>query len=192
MSALVREFKLETVTRGQLIWMAIFAVVGLSWANTTWEIAPELGFVMFLIGGGIGIGVLLLASWAKTFTAVQVFEDRVEVVNRFLVKNSRRIEASKIESVDYSQSLLGRSRYGSLVVRGAGTQAITVIPVKDPEGAAEAIRGIADKSISKAAPQPQTSGLADTQSLAELIQMRESGHLTEEEFSAAKKKILGD
>ena len=110
----------------------------------------------------------------------------------FLVKSSRRIEASKIESVNFTESLLGRHRYGGLTIRGSGIGALFVSPIQAPEEVAEAIRGIADKSASKATTK-STSGSAggDTQSLAELIRMKEQGHLTDTEFTAAKRKLLG-
>ncbi len=174
-----------------MIWLAVFLFVGISSASTAGAVAPEMGAVMFFLPGGTVILILLLVSWGKTFTTVQVFEDRVEVLNRFLVKNSRRIEASKIESVDYSQSLLGRSRYGTLVVRGSGNQAIQLNPLRNPEQVAEAIRGISDKSSSKANSAPEELQDTSTSSLAELIKMKEAGHLSEQEFSAAKQKLLG-
>jgi hypothetical protein len=134
--------------------------------------------------------VMAVVSWAKTFITVQVFEDRMEVTNRFLVNSTRRIEASKIESVDFSQSFLGRSRYGQLTVRGAGTQAITVQSLREPELVAEAIRGISDKSSTKITPSVAPSDASDLKSLNDLVRMKELGHLSDEEFSAAKKKLL--
>jgi hypothetical protein len=64
-------------------------------------------------------------------------------------------------------------------------------PIRKPEEVAEVVRGIADKSSAKtSAPVVQVAS-SDTQSLSELIAMKEKGHLTEEEFTAAKKKLLG-
>jgi uncharacterized membrane protein YdbT with pleckstrin-like domain len=183
------EKKLETVSRGQVVFSVVWVLLSLVAIVSIFEgefvgLLFSIYVVPFLIG-------MAIVSWAKTFTTVQVFDDRVEVLNRFLVKSSRRIEASKIESVDFSQSLLGRSRYGLLTVRGAGTQAIVVQPVKEPEAVAEAIRGISDKSSSKSAPVATATTSSETQSLSELIQMKEQGHLTDDEFAAAKKKLLG-
>jgi hypothetical protein len=138
----------------------------------------------------LALGAIFFLSWIKTFTTVQIFEDRVEVLGRFLVKSSRRIEASKIESVDFTESLLGRQRYGGLTVRGSGVGAIVVSPIQLPEEIAEVIRGIADKSISKNGKSNSDYAAGDTQSLAELIKMKEKGHLTDAEFTAAKKKLL--
>lgn len=186
------EKKLETVTRGQVVFTVVWVLISLvivesifgGFQNEGAGLLFSIYVVPFLI-------VMAIGSWAATFTTVQVFDDRVEVLNRFLVKSSRRIEASKVESVDFSQSLLGRSRYGRLTVRGAGTQAIVVRPVKEPEAVAEAIRGISDKSSSKSAPVAPVATSSETQSLSELIQMKEQGHLTDDEFAAAKKKLLG-
>lgn len=196
MSAPILESKLETFTRGQMVAMALF--LGLATSLTIWimgeitdpielaAIAPLLGIYFFA-----PLAAIFLASWIKSFTTLQVYSDRVEVLNRFLVRRSRRIEASKIESVDFSQSLLGRSRYGTLTVRGSGLGAIVLLPIRKPEEAAEVIRGIADKSNAKSSAPMATVSSSATQSLAELIRMKEQGHLTEDEFSAAKKKLLG-
>lgn len=196
MSTLILETKLETVTRGQIVAIALFLAIAAS--MTIWvsgeivnpdelsQVIPLLSIYFF-----VPIAVVLFISWIKTFTTLQVHSDRVEVINRFLVRNSRRIEASKIESVNFSQSLLGRSRYGTLTVRGSGLGAIVLTPIRKPEEVAEVVRGIADKSSSKtSAPVVQVAS-SDTQSLSELIAMKEKGHLTEEEFTAAKKKLLG-
>jgi len=192
MSKLILEKKLETFTRGQMVWLAIFGLFAtifvalLASAGAEWYY-----FVIVIIYMGVPAAVILFISWLKTFTTARVFDDRFEIETTFLVKTGSRIEASKIESVDFSESLLGRSRYGSLVVRGAGTRALQMIPIRDPEEIAEVIRGIADKSSSKQGKSTSDGGSGDTQSLAELIKMKEQGHLTDTEFTAAKKKLLG-
>jgi hypothetical protein len=198
MSKLIREAKLETVTRGQIVMVSFLVIFFVSFiALMVVALGFDLGEVIgesFLILGLpflFLIGVAFFLSWIKTFTTVQIFEDRVEVLDKFLVKSSRRIEASKIESVDFTQSLLGRQRYGFLTVRGSGVGAIVVAPIQLPEEIAEVIRGIADKSISKNGKSNSDYAAGDTQSLAELIKMKEQGHLTDAEFTAAKKKLLG-
>ena len=197
MSKLILEKKLETFTRGQMLWLVIFFVIALIlvvWLGSSLGAADyfSLIFLLGLIYFVAPASVILLISWLKTFTTARVFDDRFEIESRFLVKSGSRIEASKIESVDFSESLLGRSRYGSLVVRGAGIRALQVIPIQDPEEIAEVVRRIADKSVSKTGTRSTSdSGGGDTQSLAELIRMKEQGHLTDAEFTAAKKKLLG-
>lgn len=192
MEKLLLERKLETVSRGQVVFTAVWVLMSFVGIETVFGGFQAEGAGLLLSIYVVPILIAMaIGSWAKTFTTVQVFDDRVEVLNRFLVKSSRRIEASKIESVDFSQSLLGRSRYGQLTVRGAGSQAIVVQPVKDPEAVAEAIRGISDKSSSKSTPVAAATASSETQSLSELIQMKEQGHLTDGEFAAAKKKLLG-
>ncbi len=196
MSTLILETKLETVTRGQIVVIVFFLAIAASmtlWISGEIVNPDELSEVIPLLSIYfiVPIAAVLFTSWIKTFTTLQVHSDRVEVINRFLVRNSRRIEASKIESVNFSQSLLGRSRYGTLTVRGSGLGAIVLTPIRKPEEVAEVVRGIADKSSAKtSAPVVQVAS-SDTQSLSELIAMKEKGHLTEEEFTAAKKKLLG-
>jgi uncharacterized membrane protein YdbT with pleckstrin-like domain len=195
MSKLVREAKYETFTRGQIVFMSVPIFLTLLLVPLIGEDFSAAEQSLFAILANVivaWIGLTILFSFLKNLTTIQVFDDRVEVLSRFLVKKSRRIEASKIESVDFSESLLGRSKYGVLIVRGAGAAAITLSPIQLPEEVAEAIRGIADKSVSKKGTNSTSgSGLGETQSLAELIRMKEQGHLTDAEFSAAKKKLLG-
>jgi hypothetical protein len=192
MSKLILEKKLETFTRGQIVWLAIFSSLGIIFTALLMSAGAEWYLsVLILIYMGVPASMILLISWLKTFTTARVFDDRFEIESRFLVKSGSRIEASKIESVDFSESLLGRSRYGSLVVRGAGTRALQMIPIRDPEEIAEVVRGIADKSSSKNGKSNSDYAAGDTQSLAELIKMKEQGHLTAAEFTAAKKKLLG-
>ncbi len=191
---LILEQKLQTFTRGQFVWLVLAVILGFA----SYSSLPEIDFddaFLWILASSLGafsvvsIPGVFIASWIKTFTSVRVFSDRVEVVNRFLVNNSRRIEGSKIESIDYSQSILGRSAYGIVIIRGSGMAAVSVSPAKNPEDLAEAVRRISSKSAPKSeAPAPQTPSA--TGSLAELISMKEQGHLTEEEFTAAKKKIL--
>ena len=188
---LILEEKLQTLTRGQIVWLVLTLVPAVA---LTAVVAPELDDVnpfllFFSFGGGISV-VILFISWIKTFSHIQVFSDRVEVVSRFLVTSRRRIEASKVESVDFSQSLLGRSLYGSLTIRGSGTGTLQLLPLRNPEKVAEAVRSIAAKAQTKSEPVSPKLDSA-TGSLAELISMKAQGHLTEEEFSAAKKKLLG-
>ena len=192
MSKLILEKKLETFTRGQMAWLAIFGLFATIFVALLASSGAEwYGFAIVIIYMGVPAAVILFISWLKTFTTARVFDDRFEIESTFLAKSASRIEASKIESVDFSESLLGRSRYGSLVVRGAGTRALQMIPIRDPEEIAEVIRGIADKSSSKQSKSTSDAGSGNTQSLAELIRMKEQGHLTDTEFTAAKKKLLG-
>ena len=196
MSKLVLETKYETITRGQVVLMVLltsFIVIGSLFLLSSFSLDEIPAFVYVVIGLYVLVpnGIVLLVSWLKTFTTIQVYQDRVEVVSRFIIKSSRRIEASKIESVDFAESLLGRSRYGMLTVRGTGGRPMVLMPIMQPEEAAEAIRGIADKSSSKEVKPIENTGVSDTNSLSELIAMKQQGHLTEEEFSAAKKKLLG-
>lgn len=184
------EKKLQTFTRGQIV-LLLYVLIFHSGAFFLFWLTDNLLFATLIIVGSVVfvLGVFIYSRY-KSFTSVRVFEDRVEVVNRFLVNSSRRIEGSKIESIDYSQSLLGRSAYGVATIRGSGMATISLSPIQDPEAVAEAIRTISSKSAPKpGAPGPAVSDTAG--SLAELISMKEQGHLTDEEFVAAKKKLLG-
>ncbi len=198
MSKLLREAKLQIVTRGDLVWISllvliVFGLFGLLTLGlgVSFNEAFELTMQVFLIPIVIFAAVFILTAWMRTHATLHVFEDRVELLTKFLGKSSRRIEASKIESVDFAESLLGRHRYGAMTVRGSGVGAIVVSPIQLPEEVAEAIRGIANKSSSKQGNSFSPTSGGETESLVELIRMKEQGHLTAAEFTAAKKKLLG-
>ena len=184
------EKKLQTFTRGQIVLLLYVLIFHSGAFFLFWLTDVPLFAALIIVGGVVLVLGVFIYSGYKSFTSVRVFEDRVEVVNRFLVNSSRRIEGSKIESIDYSQSLLGRSAYGVATIRGSGMATLSLSPIQDPEAVAEAIRAISSKSAPKpGAPGPAVSDTAG--SLAELISMKEQGHLTDEEFVAAKKKLLG-
>jgi len=161
------------------------------------------GYFVFSLMLGAAVGILWtglifaspllvimgLALAAQKKTRATVYADAFEFSTSLTSKSVRRIEASKIESVDFRESLIGRSSWGSVTVRGAGIRALKVKNVRTPEKLADAIRSIASSPISKTATK-QSTDLAS--SIQELNKMKNDGLITEEEFNKAKSKILGN
>lgn len=128
---------------------------------------------------------LLAAPRKRAFA--KVYEDRVEVGSSFLLKRFARIESSKIESADYSQSILGRDKYGTVLVRGSGTRAIRVSPIKNAQVFVEAVRAVASSATPKSNIAP-TGDIASN--LADLNKLHDAGVLSDSDFEKAKNKIL--
>lgn len=186
MSTLVLEAKFRKVTRGDIVAITFFSFIA------------ALLFVAF---GNFYVALLyftpaltfMLISFLRRFMTARVYSDRVEFESRVLVKNNRRIEASKIESVNTTDSLLGRSRYGSVVVRGSGLGSIRISPIEDQAGFADAVRSISDAAKTKATSAPSVETRSDSslsEQLLQLTKLRESGALTDEQFESAKAKLL--
>jgi hypothetical protein len=149
---------------------------------------PVPAWAIFLSGVLFFIPFLLLniAIVKKTFATV--FDDNYEVKTSFISKRVRRIEGSKIESVDFHESVIGRGRWGSVTVRGTGIRALIIGGVKNPEKMAEAIRSIASSSNSKSNSSDNTNVAS---SLTELNRLMIDGVISKEDFEKAKSKILG-
>lgn len=153
---------------------------------------PMLGDEVFFLGVVILVVPYLISLTSLRLAKPAVYADRVEFSSTFLAKQVRRIEASKIESVLVRESLLGRSRYGTVTVRGSGAGAIRLKRLAEPEKFAEAVRSVASAAQSKAA--SQTAGASTSIDLAgqiaQLDALRGSGALSESEFQAAKAKLF--
>lgn len=154
-------------------------------------LALSLGFSSLILGFFIGtlplsilMGLTILA--VKRSKAI-VYSDAFEFSTTFLTKRVRRIEASKIESVDFRESIIGRSRWGTVTVRGAGLGALRIGNVRNPEKLAEAVRSVASSPNPKNA-KSETSTLST--SISELSNLLAKGVITQEEFEKAKAKLL--
>jgi hypothetical protein len=151
-----------------------------------------LSAATYTIWGGLFAGVpltllmLLLRASIKRSSAI-VFSDSFEYSTSLLSKNVRRIEASKIESVDYRESVIGKGKWGSVTVRGAGIRALALGNIKHPEKLAEALRSIASSPVPKNS-SGDTTNLASN--LGELNKLMSEGVITKEEFEKAKSKLL--
>lgn len=116
-----------------------------------------------------------------------VYSDAFESSSSLFSRSASRIEASKIESVDFRESIIGRSRWGTVTVRGTGLGALRILNVKNPEKLAEAVRSVASSPIPKNA-KNETQNLAAN--ISELNNLLSKGVITQEDFEKAKSKLL--
>jgi len=130
--------------------------------------------------------MLLLIVMTRKSKAV-VHLDAFEFSSSFLTRRVKRIEASKIESVAFSESIIGRSRWGSVTVRGTGLGALRVKDVKYPEKLADAVRSIASSPSPKNRKSESSHLVSD---LGDLKRLLDDGIITQDEFEKAKNKRL--
>jgi hypothetical protein len=109
---------------------------------------------------------------------------------------TKRLEASKIESVDVRDTLLGNKLYGSVIVRGSGMANLKFFNIKSQQELAERIRAISSaphnkETVAKSSSNSNTGNLVSD--LKGLEQLKKDGVISESEFQELKKKaIQGD
>ena len=191
-SELIYQAKYQVVTRAMKIVMgfiflyfvgsmAVFVSLGISTA-ADWLVVAIL-YGSQLLTFSIIFGLII---YSRKSSDIMVYSDRLQWSSSFIIKRLKRIEASKIESVEFNESLLGRSRYGVVNVRGSGTGKILLNPVAEPEKLTEEIRKIASSPAPKSF--GGTTGMGTN--LVELSNLYKEGIISQEEFEKAKKKLL--
>lgn len=195
-----------------VIFALIIATMGQVWRiqlGQDWWIVGNVLSAVTIGWAAALIGFSALAAWTRSRTEFSVFEDRVEYTSRVVRKGSKRIEASQIESVEGAQALLGGDRYGSVLVTGSGGSSLHLDVVENVDELVEAIRTISSASTSKTSPKgpqvsaksasthivpeanEQTSSSSIAREIAQLAELNKVGALSDDEFIAAKKKLLG-
>jgi uncharacterized membrane protein YdbT with pleckstrin-like domain len=101
----------------------VMFVVGLAFA-LWYTAAPSQHLVLVILSGLSAVaGVLLfIPAWLKRFgTEIAVTDRRVIYKTGLVQRDTTEINMAKIESVDVSQSILGRVfDFGTLTIRGTG------------------------------------------------------------------------
>lgn len=118
-----------------------------------------------------------------------VYKDRVETGSTFFRVRMSRIEASKIESVTFGQSVLGKSNYGNVTIGGSGGMKLRIQNLCDPEEFVKAVNSISSAPVKKVGGASSTSS---AQEISELNNLYQSGVITQEEFEKGKNKALGN
>jgi hypothetical protein len=193
---LVFEAKFQPFTREATIISAVITAfllfIGLTGLQSDSFLFRTLG-LMFSLFVPIPFGALYLAKVIKKGMSVQVYEDRVELVSTFFRKTATRFEASKIESVEVSESLLMPKVYGRVNVRGSGGAVLYLTPIIGHAALAESIRKISSAPQSKAKLSKEySSGSTNNlvEELKELEKLRKDGVISDAEFKELKKKAM--
>lgn len=164
--------------------------------------APDAGLGRSVVlWGALGLGLVVLVSyplrafvaWATSNFAVTT--DRVIHREGFIAKRSMEIPLEAINDVRFQQSIFERIvGAGDLIIQSASEYGRNVFAnVRDPEHVQKTIyqQGELNKQrMYQGRPVPPHAPSVATE-LQRLAELRDRGVLTEEEFQAQKRRILG-
>lgn len=98
------------------------------WSLFWWWLAGVL-----LLVAGVGLVILIIAWIKKRSTELAVTNKRVIAKFGFISRDTIEINLARIESVQVSQSVMGRLLgYGTIVFSGAGTPQATIPSIASP------------------------------------------------------------
>lgn len=155
-----------------------------------WWIAGNIVSAVTIIWVTGLLGLTAFGAWSRATSKLKVFEDKIMLTTNTVWEITKQIRSEQIESVSGEQSILGRSSYGNVTITATGGASITAEAVSNWETLVEVITETQksnSNSGNNARPQ-QAEG--ENFGLDQIVKMRLNGHLTEEEFVAAKKKFL--
>jgi uncharacterized membrane protein YdbT with pleckstrin-like domain len=178
-------------------WRVLLPVVG--WALVLGTLAVVLNSVLGaqytpIIGAGAGVLWLLLSlrrlfHWY--FTTYVLTTERIIVRHGWLARSGTEIPLENINNVLFNQRVIERMLgYGDVLIESAGQQGqsqLENIP-RPEEFQAEVYRAREERALHFSGG-GQRDVVAQLESLADL---RERGHLTDAEFQAKKRRLLGD
>lgn len=148
------------------------------------------------VGAVVTVAWIILAlvpalRWA--FTMFVLTTDRLIVREGIVAKKSKEIPLERINDVAFKQSILERMLgAGDLIVESAGERGQNVIRnVRKPEEVQLLIYKEAEKNNARmVAPRPPSEDSIPEQ-IEALARLRDQGALTDAEFEAKKKELLG-
>jgi uncharacterized membrane protein YdbT with pleckstrin-like domain len=149
-----------------------------------------------------GVGVLILLIWPLRDTIryltshFVVTSDRVIHRAGWIAKRSMEIPLEAINDVRFEQNVFERMiGAGTLLISSASTKGTEVFEdIRKPEAVQKEIYRMGElnqQRMSQGRGQVVPSAPSTTTELQRLSELRDKGVLTEEEFQAQKKKILG-
>ncbi|GGI09495.1 PH domain-containing protein [Egicoccus halophilus] len=149
----------------------------------------------WVAAGGAALVWLLLAGRSVLrwwFTAYVLTTERIVVRRGMVARTGVEIPLEQVTNVLFSQSVLERLlRYGDVVLEAAGSQGRSELhDIPDPEGfqhdvyKARGLRMLHHRTGGRPAADPVAV-------LERLADLRERGHLSDEEFETEKQRLLG-
>jgi membrane protein YdbS with pleckstrin-like domain len=148
---------------------------------------------------GTAIAIWLLASGPSVlrwwFTAYVLTTERIVVRRGMIARTGVEIPLEQVTNVLFSQSVVERLLgYGDVVLEAAGSQGRSELhDIPDPEGFQHDVytaRGARMQHQRGGGVDPG-GGTDPVSALERLADLRERGHLTDEEFAAEKRRLLG-
>jgi uncharacterized membrane protein YdbT with pleckstrin-like domain len=145
-----------------------------------------------------GVVVVWLALSAKSilawvFTNYVLTSERIIVRKGMVARSGTEIPLENINNVLFSQRVLERLLgYGDVIVESAGSMGQSVLDnIPDPEAFQSEIYSAREvRSLHLKGGTGQTRDVVGQ--LEALADLRERGHLTDEEFTAKKRRLLGE
>jgi uncharacterized membrane protein YdbT with pleckstrin-like domain len=185
----IREFRPHWLALvGPLIWAivtiaAAVAALTLLDSPANW-IAAVGAFVIWIVAS-----VRRVADWATTHHVIT--NERVIYRAGVFSRRGKEIPLEVINDVAFSQTPLERIfRSGDLLIESAGEMGQSrYTDIRDPEGLQSLIYQVRESRMMHMRGSGERSAAAELEALARL---RENGVLSDEEFEAQKRKLLGD
>jgi uncharacterized membrane protein YdbT with pleckstrin-like domain len=146
---------------------------------------------------GTAASLWIVLSWRPLFdwwfTTYVLTTERILVRRGMIARTGTEIPLAQITNVLFSQTVLERLLgYGDVILEAAGSQGRSELhDIPDPEGfqqdvyEARELRGLHRRDGGRG-----ERGLDPISSLERLADLRERGHLTDEEFEASKRRLF--
>jgi uncharacterized membrane protein YdbT with pleckstrin-like domain len=175
-------------------WALLFAVVvGIAFAalqerRETWMPWTVLGIAVVL---WLVLSIRSILNWV--FTNYVLTTERIIVRKGMIARSGTEIPLENINNVLFSQRVLERLLgYGDVIVESAGSMGQSVLDnIPDPEAFQSEVYATRElRSLQLKGGTKQTRDVVEQ--LEALADLRERGHLTDEEFAAKKRVLLGE
>jgi uncharacterized membrane protein YdbT with pleckstrin-like domain len=190
---IVRQFRPHwKVLLPALAWaMLLAALVGVVFAAvdaTAGGIAAGVAGLLWLVIAGRAV----LAYW---FTNYVLTTERIIVRRGMIARSGTEIPLENINNVLFSQTVLERLLgYGDVLLESAGSQGQSRLEdIPDPESFQSQVYRVREaRSLAfRYGPGPSTEAAGDVVSqLERLADLRERGHLSDDEFEVKKRRLL--
>jgi hypothetical protein len=131
----------------------------------------------------IGVIYFLVALKFRESHYARVLEGHIETGSSFLQHNNSRIEITNIDTVRFTHAMIDNRNYGSVIISSVGGAKLKIQSLQDPEAFVAAIN---DKKR-----ELESAGTGVARELAALNRLLEQGVISERDFLAGKRKILG-
>jgi len=145
---------------------------------------------------GAALLAMLVAATYRNSAEFAVTNKRVIVKTGFLSRRSTEILLRQVEAISVNQGLLGRMfDYGTITIEGTGVDRVPYPRIAGPMAFRLSVQEQIEKLMTPApvaTPQQAAASGGDPYAkLLKLNELREKGILTDAEFAAEKRKILG-
>ncbi len=181
-----------------LVTLAVLVGWGMTWLWT-----GKTGVGPGLRWAGLGIGLVILVAYPLRRFIDWVTDNFVVTTDRLIhrsgliAKNSMEIPLEAINDVRFRQSIIDRVvGAGTLVIQSASEQGREEFRfIRDPERVQKTIYEAGEENQQRmfagGTKHTAADGLTVAEEIRKLDQLRDEGVLTEEEFAAQKRKLLG-